>query len=904
MNDIKADDIDGMRLRQSEERLRLATEFAEIGFWDVDMIVGQLTWPPTVKAMFGISPDVSVSMDDFYAGLHPEDRESTGASFAAACDPQQRALYDVEYRTVGKEDGVVRWVAAKGRSIFDEHGRCLRVIGTAIDISARKRAESALRESEARLRAVTENANVGLVVVDCDHRYRFANRAYNQILGLSTSDLVGSRVCDVLPDVYDDQIRPRLDQAFAGQTVIYELTIPSDETRRRRKYAVTYEPGCQNDGTAIVIVVIYDVTEREFAKEEAERSRRLLEAFIEAVPGVVYAKDLQGRMLLANHGLSENIGKPPEEYLGKTDAQFLNDSKQAAIVMANDQRVMNSGVMEQVEEGVRRPDGTDTVWLSTKAPLRNDLGELIGLIGSSIDITSRKLTEAALSKSEAALRMFADAIPTLAWRAHADGWIFWYNQRWYEYTGTTPPEMEGWGWEKVHDPATLMEVKTRWTQSIATGTIFEMTFPLRGADGEFRPFLTRVVPIRDADGCITQWFGTNTDISSERAILSKLEVSEKRLRDADRRKDIFLAILAHELRNPLAPIRSAASILASPKLESKQLTWVSEVIQRQVKHMGLLLDDLLDVARITQDKLELKAEEIALSSIVDSAVETVRPLFLKKNHQFILDVPIDDTVMLHGDPLRLAQILSNLLTNAAKYTADEGRIELSAKVDHCVLRLSVKDNGLGIAPESLTDIFTIFSQVEEAAQRSEGGLGIGLALAKGLAEMHGGTVEVHSAGLGTGSEFIVTLPIVLPPAEVTQDSPTSTTAAIARRILVADDNEDAATMLGCVIELAGHEVNVVYGGKAAFSAARDLLPDVAIIDIGMPDMDGYQVAQAIRSQSWGTAVNLIALTGWGQEEDKRRTALAGFDEHLTKPVDTTQLLSIISSFRSNKNIST
>jgi PAS domain S-box-containing protein len=889
------------RLRLSEERLRLATYFAEVGFWDVDMVNEKLTWPSSVKAMFGISSDRAVSMADFYAGLHPEDLVATTEAFLAACDPLQKAIYDVEYRTVGIEDGVTRWVAAKGRGIFDDQQRCTRVIGTAIDISTRRGAEQALRDSEARLRVLTENARVGLVVNGPDHRYRFVNQAYADILGLPSADIVGKHVSEILPSVYEEQVRPRLDLAFAGESVTYELVVPSSTYKDLRRYAVTYQPAQQSGGMPIVIVVIYDVTELKRAQEATEHASNLLSAFIEAVPGIVFAKNRDGQMLVANRGATELIGRPMQDFLGKTDAEFLNDPNQAAAIMETDLRIMNSGVTEQIEEDVQLADGTSAVFFSTKAPLRNHQNEVIGLISSSIDITARKKAESALRESESALRTVADAMPTLTWMAHADGWIFWYNKRWYEYTGTSVMDMAGWGWESVHDPECLPLVRERWMESISSGRPFEMTFPLRGADGVFRPFLTRAVPMHDADGRITRWFGSNTDVSPERAIQAKLEESESRLREADHRKDVFLATLAHELRNPLAPIRSSAAILAFPSLTNEQLVSAQQIIQRQVSHMALLLDDLLDVARITQDKLELKKERVSLLNVIDSAVEAVRPLIDRKRHRLTLDLPNDDVVIL-ADALRLSQIISNLMANAAKYTDAEGSIILSARKETNKLEISVSDNGIGISANALPNLFIMFSQVAETTSRSDGGLGIGLALAKGLAAMHGGTLEAASPGLGYGSTFTFTLPLHVSPEEALSTKAEPIPIKNSRRVLIADDNEDAANTLAILVELMGHEVQVVYGGRAAISAAESFLPDVALIDLGMPDIDGCAVAKAIKNESWGSDVYLVALTGWGQEKDRLRTTAAGFHQHLTKPVDSAKIMALFPEAEARSNI--
>jgi signal transduction histidine kinase/CheY-like chemotaxis protein len=371
-------------------------------------------------------------------------------------------------------------------------------------------------------------------------------------------------------------------------------------------------------------------------------------------------------------------------------------------------------------------------------------------------------------------------------------------------------------------------------------------------------------------------------------MLEEVEARAAGLREADRRKDEFLATLAHELRNPLAPIRHAARMLESKAIGETQQKWARDVISRQVRRMALLLDDLLDVSRITQGRLELKLETVSLESIVDAAVELARPLLEAKHHALQIELP-PTAIMLNVDPLRMSQSLANLLTNSAKYTDAQGRIVVRAKLLEQELVLSVSDNGIGFAPGTAANLFEMFSQASAAVARSEGGLGIGLALVKGLITLHGGRIEAHSPGLGQGSEFAIHLPRTLVSAAAMQPARAAPAAAQADaqawRIVVADDNRDAADSLAMLLATHGYQVTVGYDGAQALQITQAAAPHVAILDIGMPDMTGYEVATRIRAAAWGRHVCLIAMTGWGQEDDKARASAAGFDHHLTKPVD-------------------
>ena len=365
-------------------------------------------------------------------------------------------------------------------------------------------------------------------------------------------------------------------------------------------------------------------------------------------------------------------------------------------------------------------------------------------------------------------------------------------------------------------------------------------------------------------------------------------------RDADRRKDEFLATLAHELRNPLAPIRQAALISKAPTATDAQKRWSHDVIDRQVQHMSLLLDDLLDISRVTRGTLALRMQSTELSSVIDTAVETARPTIDSKRHVLSVDMP-PEPIRFTVDPLRVAQVLSNLLTNAAKYTDPEGQIRLIACCDADDVVIRVADSGIGISATALPRVFNMFSQVHSTTDRSEGGLGIGLALAQGLIELHGGTIEAKSEGLGCGSEFTVRLPrrAAMAPTQAVANGPPTTRATLRRRILIADDNRDSAETLAALLRMEGHEVTSVHDGPVALSVFGELKPDVALLDIGMPGLTGYEVARKMRQAAPRAPLTLIAITGWGQDIDKERAYAAGFDHHLTKPVDPQRLVELL-----------
>jgi signal transduction histidine kinase len=374
--------------------------------------------------------------------------------------------------------------------------------------------------------------------------------------------------------------------------------------------------------------------------------------------------------------------------------------------------------------------------------------------------------------------------------------------------------------------------------------------------------------------------------------------AEQALQEADRNKDEFLAMLAHELRNPLAPIQNALQLMRL-KPSAPQSQWAQEVIQRQLACLTRLVDDLLDVSRITRGKITLTREPLDAATLITRAVETVQPLIQERGHELMLHVP-QESLRINGDPTRLTQALSNVLGNAAKYTDRGGRIELSCSHHAGEVEIRVRDNGVGIPAELLPRIFELFTQLDRSSGHSPSGLGIGLALVRRLVEMHGGSVSARSEGTGTGSEFIIRLPLLTASVTSGADQPASSARTdgydeqtVPRRILVADDNADALESLATVLRLRGHEVYCAPDGARALETATRHMPEVALLDIGMPLLDGYEVARRIRAQNWGKAITLVAVTGWGQEADRRRSQEAGFDTHLVKPLDLEKLSALL-----------
>ena len=413
-------------------------------------------------------------------------------------------------------------------------------------------------------------------------------------------------------------------------------------------------------------------------------------------------------------------------------------------------------------------------------------------------------------------------------------------------------------------------------------------------DGTERPIDDSAAPIRCKEGRIVGCVLVFRDITERKQAEDQLRELAANLSEANRRKNEFLAVLAHELRNPLAPIRNALQIMRLAEGNGETVKFASEIMERQVDHMVRLVDDLLDLSRISQGRIELRQERVDLSQVLHHAIETIRPSVDHAGHKLTVKLP-SQPMYLHADPTRLAQVFGNLLSNSCKYSDPGCHISLAVEEQGGEVLVSVKDTGVGIPPDMLSKIFDMFMQVDHSLDRSQGGLGIGLTLVQRLVEMHGGAVSAFSEGEGRGSEFVVRLPLLSEAKQPLQPMPKEAAARTIRRFLVVDDNRDSAESLAIWLKINGNETHTAFDGLEAVEAAATIRPDVILLDIGLPKLNGYEAARRIRQQSWGKTVVLVALTGWGQEEDRRRSSEAGFDGHLVKPVDFDRLMNVLAN---------
>jgi len=574
---------------------------------------------------------------------------------------------------------------------------------------------------------------------------------------------------------------------------------------------------------------------------------------------------------------------------------------QVEAVMQRGEATWNERVLLMME---RNGFTEETYFTWSYSPIHDEQGKICGLFCACVEETSRVFVE---RERDRLVQEAQDAVRTLqTWFDNAPGFIAllrgpkfvfeMVNRAYYQLVGHRPllgksvfdalPDIRDQGFDQLLD-----QVYHERKPYIARGLRVVLQ-PEPGARTIERYVDVSYQPVFNAAGQVEGIFAQGHDVTEQ-------VLAANALKQADQRKDEFLATLAHELRNPLAPVRQAAFLAKAPGVPQERKAWALDVIERQVSHMTLLIDDLLDVSRISRGKLELRLEEMSLRDVMAAAVETTRPLLDEKAHRLTVDYP-DADVRLLVDPVRIAQVISNLLSNAAKYTDTGGEIVLSARVQDNEVVIAVKDNGIGLSATDLQEIFGMFSQVSSALDRAEGGLGIGLALTRGLAALHGGRVEARSAGRGQGSEFVVTLPWrrAASAHESAKEEPGMTSNNDQGcSILLADDNADALATMAMLLEIHGHQVHTAGDGEAAFAVAQEQQPQIAILDIGMPKANGYQVATRIREQAWGKKMKLIALTGWGQAQDLEKANQAGFDHHCTKPADVERLLELVAKCR-------
>lgn len=633
-----------------------------------------------------------------------------------------------------------------------------------------------------------------------------------------------------------------------------------------------------------------DITERKAAEEQAEHHLGELEAIYANAPVGLAVLDADLRYLRINERLAamngrsvaDHLGNRLEDVLPELGARFAPRLRQA---IATGEAVVG----EEIRGTSAALPGVERVWLVSWSPAQSAKG-IVGVNLVVEEVTERRRVEKALRESEERFRAMAELVPDMLFTTDPAGGTDYANPRFYEHTGFAPGQAQGLGWTEALHPEDRERVARVWHDSVAAGQPATFRYRLRGRDGDYRWFQTRAYPLRDAAGSIVRWFGVASDIHP-------LIAAQETLEEADRRKDEFLAILGHELRNPMAPIRNAVEVIRMVGTNEPQLRWAAEVLDQQTAQMARLLDDLLDLPRITRGTLKLEQRPVEIVEVVQQSVDSIRPLLQERGHALTLDLPQGE-LWVRGDTARLLQVFVNLLSNAAKHMDNGGKIHLSVESDDVDVRVKVRDAGRGLAPEIAQRMFDPFARGTEDGARAAGGLGLGLTIARRLVDLHGGRIEAQSAGPGFGSTFAVHLPRLDPAATRSSRAPaeaaTSGARGVSHRILVVDDNPVVARALGILLRLMGHEVEIAHSGEDALGAAHRFRPRIALLDIGMRGMDGFELARRLRAEVPRRAdLLLVAVTGYGDPSVREQSRDAGFDHHLVKPVDRRTLMRLL-----------
>jgi PAS domain S-box-containing protein len=792
---------------------------------------------------------------------------------------------------IERPDGSRRWFTPYPTPLRDAEGKIVGGVNMLVDITERKRAEAAT----AALAAIVESSDDAIISKDLNGVITSWNKSAERLFGYSAQEAVGRSITILIPPDRRHEEPEILARLKRGERMDHFETVRVRKDGSRLEISLTISPLKDSTGRVIgASKIARDITERKRAVNELRASEDRFRALFESVPVAVYSCNAAGVIQEFNRRAAELWGREPAA--GDTDERFCGSFKlfrPDGSFMPHEQCPMAEVVAGKIpavhdaEVLIERPDGSRVTVVVNIQPLKNQHGAVMGAINCFYDITERKRAERALRESETRFRQLADAMPQIVWAARPDGYTDYYNQRWYEYTGFA----ERYGqesWEPILHPEDVQRCVETYFGCIRSGEPYQIEYRFKDRfNGGYRWFMGRALPIKNEEGRIVRWFGTCTDIDD-------VKQAEETLKEMDRRKNEFLATLAHELRNPLAPILNAVQVLGLKSPPDPDFQWGHALIERQVKQLSRLVDDLLDVSRISLGKINLQTEPVDLAAVVRQAIEISRPLIDAHNHHLEVSLPRQITPV-EGDPVRLAQVVSNLLNNAAKYTEDGGRIDLAVEENAGEAVIRVRDTGVGIPPAMLPHIFKIFTQVQDSMSRSEGGLGIGLSLVSSLVKMHGGSVQAFSGGIGQGSEFIVRLPLLQEAFQATRATERNgeKRRTPPRHILVVDDNKDAAESLAVLLRLVGHDVRMAHSGPAALDAAQKRAPDVVLLDIGLPKMDGLEVARRLRQDLGLTNVLLVALTGYGQEDIRNRTQEAGFNAHLVKPVDLNALQGLL-----------
>lgn len=815
------------------------------------------------------------------------------------------ACCECEKRYV-RADGAIIWLWMTLATNQDDEGRTVGYVLLVLDISVRKQHEQESRNRQQAMAASQSIAPIGTWTcewvddhaVDPDKRLQLSEEAC-QILDLDRHPHY--RLTDLLGHIHADD-RDQLMHWFRHscdhsdvEEVIVRRVLPDHRLQwlsvRRKRVCDDTQPRLRLVGT------VQDVTVRQDLIELIRETRHRFRDMFDHLPIAYQSLDIQGRWLDANQPMANLLGfADAREMQGLEFMDFWVDVDRESNPTAYD--ALQKKLCEEGAVTLRRRDGGFVTAILSGVIERDPEGNFVRTHCVLHDITQReKLSQAALVRSEERYRGIVETAQEGIWIVNDTSCIVFTNSKLATLLGYSVHEMLGQCYLDFISPDSLAPAIAH-QQALMSGQSAQQEYKLRAKSGGIVWAVISGSPLYRDDGVYTGALGMITDITSQKLLQMEVQDYLERLQESDRSKDRFLAVLSHELRNPLAPIGIALHLLNDASLDAARLHQCTDIIRRQYAQLTRLIDDMLDMSRITQGKIELRMTRLALNEVINQAVETSHPIINEKNHELELG-RLPETIWLNGDLQRLTQAIANLLINAAKFTPPGGKIEVGLETTPTQIRISVKDNGIGITLQQIHRIFQLFGQANESPTDRCGGLGIGLNLAQAIVQMHGGTLEAFSEGEGKGSQFVVTLPRIedLSAEDSAPTTPEFAATGLSRSILVIDDNIDASISLSMLLERLGHVVKTAHDGQTGMSLAETLRPDLIFLDLGMPGMNGYEVCQAIRGEPWGKSIRIVALTGWGHARDRAQTLQMGFDEHITKPATLKDIQWVISNVK-------
>ena len=819
----------------------------------------------------------SVAISAWVGGYRP-------AALAALLGYLASDLLFIEPRgtlTLGEPQGLIGSLA-----YFASCSIIIGLAGTARKVQAR------LKESRDLLGVTLASIGDAVITTDIEGRITFLNRVAESLTGWKLAE-ARDRPLDEVFHIVNEKTRQKVEnptaKALREGTIVglanNTVLIAKDGTESLIDDSAS--PIRDEQGIVCGSVLIFrDITARRHASEV----QQLFSSIVATSDDAIVSKTLEGEILSWNGAAERLFGFTAEEAVGQSILIIIPPERhqEEATILGK----VRSGERVDHYETVRvAKDGTRLQISLSVSPIHDEQGRVIGASKIAREIGERKRTQEALQAVERQLQIVTDSMSAPVTRCSRDLRYLWVGKHYAEWLGKAPEDIIGHPIEEVIGAEAMAAIRPHIDQVLQGREVrYEERVPFKGLGPRWISAV--YTPTFDAQGQTDGWVAVVIDIDQRKR-------TEEALMQADRRKDEFLATLAHELRNPLAPMRNSLEVMKRAAANRELMTQARDTIDRQMSQMERLIEDLLDVSRITHNRLELRKQRAELGSVIHQAVEACRPLIECSEHDIEVKLP-PQPIVLDADPARLAQVFGNLINNSCKYTEPKGHILVSAVREGSDVLVSVKDTGIGIPADMLPRIFETFVQVDQSLERAQGGLGIGLTLVKQIVEMHGGDVLARSEGLKKGSEFLVRLPILIdkasdsgaPPAP---DVSSITKAATSRRVLVVDDNRDSADSLATFLKMAGHVTYSAYDGIEACDVVEKIRPEVVLLDIGLPKLNGFEVCRRIREQSWGKGVVIIALTGWGQNEDRRKSIDAGFDNHMVKPVDPVALMKMLSS---------